>query len=195
MWSILKSPVWAAIGSCAALVAPTVASADTVIRRDGSQIEGSVVSLDASAVILTTSSGTMRVPRADVATISFTDVKPMKVEIRNVKSDDAVDVLVDGDEVIRDARDGGEWIDITSRLKDGNTPLRLRVHNDRGGWAYHLNVRLNGQVVPIECGTPMSAGRGCKEFGKTGTEVGIIDDIPPIWIHVDRTSGRAEILP
>jgi hypothetical protein len=39
-----------------------------------------------------------------------------------VKGDDAV---------IRDARDGGEWTDITSRLKEGDTPIGFRIRNGR----------------------------------------------------------------
>src|SRR5262245_41102223 len=120
------------------------ASADTVVRRDGSRVEGVVASLDGVEFVVETPSGKVRIPRGDVMSISFASLKPLKVEVRNVKSDDAVDVLVDGEPVIRDARDGGEWIDITSRLKEGNTPIGLRIHNERGGWAYHVNFRLNG---------------------------------------------------
>ena len=170
-------------------------SADTIIRRNGSRLDGTVATVDAEFVDLQTSSGRIRVPRADVASISFESAPPMKVEIRNVNSDDALDVLVDGDVVIRDARDGGEWVDITSRLKDGNTPVRLRIRNDRGGWAYRVHLRLNGQVIPLSCGTPHAAGQGCACCGKTGTEIGTIDDLPEVWIHVDRAQGRAEILP
>ena len=194
MESRLRRSSFVALGllACAATVS---AIADTVLRRDGSRFEGSVRSVDDSVVFLETSSGPMRFSRGDVASIVFASIKPVRVEVRNVRSDDSVDVLVDGVEVIRDARDGGEWIEITPRLKEGNTALRLRIHNDRGGWAYHVNVRLNGTVVPISCGTPLSAGHGCKENGKTGDELGTIDDLPEIWIHVDRALGRAEILP
>ncbi len=174
-------------------LSPTLA--DTILRRDGTRFEGTVVTVDSAFVVLQHSSGTLRIQRADVASITFETVLPMKVEIRNVKSDDALDVLVDGDLVIRDARDGGEWVDITSRLKDGNTQMRLRIRNDRGGWAYRVHLRLNGQVVPLACGTPHSAGEGCRCCGKTGTEIGTIDDLPEIWIHVDRAQGRAEVLP
>lgn len=194
MISLLKSSgVVAAV--CVALSCGPEARADTVERRDGSRVDGTVASVDDTSVMVRTSSGTMRIPRADVATIAFDSVKPIKVEIRNVKSDDAVDALVNGDEVIRDARDGGEWTDITARLKDGNNAVRLRIHNDRGDWAYHLNLRLNGQVVPLACGTPQSKGRGCKEGGRTGHEIGVIEDLPVVWIHVDRALGRVEILP
>jgi hypothetical protein len=182
-----------AAGTMAAAVSGT--SADTIVRRDGTRFEGTVATVDAAFVVLQTPSGTLRIARGEVLSIAFETVLPMKVEIRNVKSDDALDVLVDGDLVIRDARDGGEWVDITSRLKDGNTPIRLRIHNDRGAWAYRIHVRLNGQVVPLACGTPQATGQGCTCCGKTGTEHGTIDDLPEIWIHVDRAQGRAEILP
>lgn len=194
MFALLRSS-GVAVAACVAACCGAAVWADSVERRDGSRVEGAVLTVDETSVMLRTSSGTMRIPRADVATISFGSVKPIKVEIRNVKSDDALDVLVNGDEVLRDARDGGEWIDITERLKDGNNAVRLRIHNDRGDWAYHLNLRLNGQVVPVACGTPQSSGRGCKAGGRTGHELGVIDDLPEIWIHVDRALGRAEILP
>jgi len=183
-----------AVGALAMLAA-VPAIGDTVVRRDGSRFDGTVTTVDATFVVIQTSSGPMRLPRPDVASISFGELKPLKVEIRNVKSDDALDVLVDGEEVIRDARDGGAWIDITSRLKDGNTPMRLRVRNQRASWAYQVHVRINGEVIPLTCGTPLAAGHGCTCCGKTGNEVGTIDDLPEVWIHVDRALGRAEILP
>ena len=173
------------------MVAPV--RADVVERRDGTRFEGTVVSVDATSVTLEAASGTTRIPRADVASISFSSVKPVKVEVRNVKSDDALDVLVDGDTVIREARDGGDWIDITPRLKDGNTSLRLRIRNERGSWSYRFHVRINGQVFPVACGQPPAEGCAC--CGKTGREIGTIEDLPEIWIHVDRALGRAEILP
>ena len=168
--------------------------ADTVVRRSGVRIEGNVVSVDSETVVIETRTGPLTLARTEVASISFGGPKPLKVEIKNVQSDDAVDVSVDGDDVIRSATTGGEWVDITAKLKDGNNALRLRIHNARGVWAYRLILRVNGQSTPIECGTPQAYGKGCALFGKSGNELGDIDDLPEIWLRVDRSAGRAEIL-
>ncbi len=172
--------------------------ADVVTRRDGAQVEGDVVSVDASAVLVKTERGVVRLDRASVASIQFLEsaaVRPIKVEIRNVKSDDSIDVLLNDEPVLVGGREGGDWIDLTPKLKDGNNALRLRIRNDRGTWAYRLNLRLNGKVTVLSCGTPLRPDDPCRCCGKTGREVGIIDDLPVIWVNVDRALGRAEVLP
>lgn len=182
-----------AVALAVAAGVPTVA--DVVERRGGSRLEGTVVSLDAEALVLDTGSSRLRIPRSELVSIVFVAAPALKVELKNVRSDDAVDVLLDGDEVLRDAREGGSWVDLTDRLKDGNNALRLRVHNERGSWAYRLHLRVNGRVLPLECGAPGVAGAGCTCCGKTGRELGTIDDLPTVWIHVDRATGSAEVLP
>lgn len=178
-----------------AVLLVTASRADEVVRRDGVKIRGTVVSVDADSVTVRTSSGPRTLARADVASILFGAIHPLRVEIRNVSSDDALDVLLDGEPLIADARVGGEWIDITGKLKDGNNALALRIHNDRGPWAYRFDIRINGRVFPVGCGTPRASGPGCRCCGKSGNEIGVIDDLPPVWINVDRAQGRAEILP
>lgn len=174
------------------------AAADVVVRRDGGRIEGAVLAVDAEFVTVKTDRGTTRVARKDVASIDFEAQAvppPLKIEIRNVASDDSLDVLLDGEPVIRDASEGGEWVDLTPRLKDGNNDLRLRIRNERGTWAYRFHVRINGTVTPISCGTARRREDPCRCCGKTGVETGVIDDLPPVWIHVDRALGRAEVMP
>lgn len=169
--------------------------ADVITRRDGTRVEGRVVSVDADAVLVETDSGTRRLARADVASVSFEAVAPpLKVEIRNVRADDAADLLVEGEVVVRDAREGGSWIDITSRLKDGNNRLGLRIRNDRGTWAYRVHLRINGVVVPLSCGTPLKKDDPCTAFGHSGLETGTFE-VGPHWLNVDRALGRAELLP
>jgi hypothetical protein len=184
------------IAACAAAAAATsVPLADTVTRRDGSRIEGRVVAVDAEAVVVESDSGTQRLRRGDVVSISFeAPAPPLKVEIRNVRSDDAADLLVEGDTVVADARDGGSWIDITPKLKEGNNRLGLRIRNTHGTWAFRFHLRINGTVVPVSCGTPGKADDPCTAFGHTGRESGTVE-VGPIWLHVDRALGRAELLP
>lgn len=179
-----------------AVMGGTAPAADTVVRRDGSRVEGDVLSVDAHDVIVQTSEGRVSVPRQKVDSILFAEppAPPLKVEIRNVRSDDTLDVFVEGNLVLRDAREKGEWTDITPLLKDGNNNVRLRIHNARGIWAYHLNFRINGVVSEIACGTPLDLNGPCTCCGKTGRELGEIDDLPLIWLHVDRPLGTAEIL-
>jgi hypothetical protein len=173
----------------------STAAADTVVTRDGARLTGRVVSVDAASVVFESATGSRTIARDQVASISFGGPKPLSVAIKNVRSDDAVDVLLEGEEVLHGAREGGEWIDLTPRLKSGNNALRLRIHNDRGVWAYRLLLRLNDQTVPIECGSPQVTGKGCGCCGKKGNEIGVIDDLPEIWLHVDTALGRAEVLP
>ena len=175
------------------------AHADLVQTRDGRSLEGHVRSIDERTVVLATPKGDVRIPRVDVEVIRLEQgpevAPPLKVEIRNVHSDDAVDVMLDQRVVIRDARHGGEWTDVTPWLKDGNNPIRLRIHNARGTWAYHVVVRINGEVVPLACGTALRTDDPCTCCGKTGREHGTIDDLPTVWLHVDRALGRAELQP
>lgn len=171
--------------------------ADRVTERDGRVTEGHVISVDESSVIVDTGSSKLRLDRGGVVSIEFGPAAesppPLKIEIRNVRSDDAVDVWVDDELVIDRAREGGEWIDLTDKLKDGNNAIRLRIHNARSGWAYHLGVRINGSHTRLQCGTPLRADRSCDCCGFTGRELGEID-LPVIWIHVDRALGFAEVL-
>jgi hypothetical protein len=173
------------------------AGADTVVRRSGAQVQGEVVAVDDQAVVLRTPSETLRIPRDDVESIHFSrsdPPPPLKVEIRNVRADDAVDVFLEDEVVLRDAREQGEWIDISPRLKDGNNALRLRIHNHRGTWAYRLHLRINGTVTTLGCGTPLDLNGACHCCGKKGNEIGVIEDLPLVWLHVDRAKGTAEVL-
>lgn len=171
--------------------------ADRVTLEDGRVTDGHVVSVDEDNVIVATASGRIGLERAEVVSIEFgpaaEEPPPLKVEIRNVRSDDAVDVFLYEEPVIERAREGGEWVDLTDKLKDGNNPIRLRIHNARLGWAYHLDVRINGVHTRLQCGEPLRADRGCDCCGFTGRELGEIE-LPVIWLHVDRPLGLAEVL-
>lgn len=173
----------------------SAALADTVIRSGGAHIEGHVVSVDEARVIVLRSNGeTVQIPRAEIDSIHFDQLAPaLKVEIRNIRSDDAVDVLLHEEIVMSRAREKGAWIDLTPKLKAGNNALRLRIHNERAGWAYHLDLRINGIVVKLSCGTAYDKNDRCECCGKTGNELGVVD-LPVIWLYVDRERGHAEIL-
>jgi ribosomal protein S1 len=180
--------------AAAALLSP-LAVADIVTLRSGKTVEGEVVSVDDRHVVVRTDRSNLRLSRSEVASIDFTDTaRPLKVEIRNVRADDYLDVLVEDEVVIRDARNEGSWIDITSKLKDGNNALTFRIRNDRNTWGYIVHVRINGKVTKLACGNPPDTNQPCRCCGKTGTERGIIDDLPPVWIHFDSGLGEAEVI-
>jgi hypothetical protein len=174
--------------------AAAAARADVVVRHDGSSIEGRVVSVDAEAVVVESGGSQSRLAREEVAEIRFGPVAPiLRVEMRNIESDDSLDVFLEDEAVLREGRRGGEWIDLTPKLKDGNNAMRFQIRNDRGTWAYRLALRLNGETTILACGTPHRVDDPCREFGHRGNEIGRID-LPPFWIHVDRRAGRAEVL-
>lgn len=178
------------------LLGAGVVAADVVVRRDGSRIEGRVLSVDLDVLVLETEDGRYRVDREQISEVRFARTAPsVRVEIRNVESDDALDAFLEGEWVLREGRRGGEWIDLTSKLKDGNNALRFRIHNSRGSWAYRVALRLNGEVKILSCGTPHRTDDPCRDFGHSGIESGTIEDIPTVWIHVDRDAGRVEVLP
>lgn len=190
----VRPAVRCALGSV--ILAAGTARADTVVLRKGAPVEGAVVSVDAEHVVVDTASGRVRLPRSNVASIEFeAPGLPLKVELRNVRSDDAVDVFVNGEAVLQEARESGSWIDLTPKLKDGNNALRLRIRNDRGTWAYRLALRINGEIVPLACGTPFRPDDPCRCCGKEGRELGVLDDLPTVWLFVDRGLGKAEVLP
>ena len=181
------------------LLAPS-AYGDRVVRKNGRHVEGRVISVDEQNVLIETARGRLAVPRSEVASIHFAEDEekappPLKVEIRNVRSDDAVDVFLHDELIIEEASSGGQWADITGKLNSGNNPLRLRIHNERGGWAYQLSLRINGAVTRLTCGTPSRVDKACRCCGKTGREIGVIDDLPIVWIYVDRELGTAEVIP
>lgn len=170
------------------------AFADEVVKRAGGKVEGTVLRVDQKVVLVRTTAGDLEIPREQVESVRFSSsTPPLKVEIRNVRSDDAIDVLLDDQVVMAEAREGGSWVDLTSMLKEGNNPLRLRIRNARGTWAYRLNLRINGEVSTLGCGTALRSDDPCRCCGKTGLETGVIDDLPIVWIWVDRAAGRAEV--
>ena len=179
------------------LLLTVAASADVVVRRDGRELTGDLLSVDDAWVVLRSEGNNIRIARPDVAAIRFggEDSRPaMKVEIRNVRSSDAIDVLLEDEVVIRDARVGGLWVDLTPRLKSGNNKLRFRIRNDHAGWGYQLHVRINGAVETIGCGQPPAFRDPCQCCGKLGNEKGVIDDLPPVWIYVDSAEGTAQLI-
>jgi hypothetical protein len=174
-----------------------IAVADTVVKLGGQELEGELLSVNESWVVIRVGGNNIRLSRAAVAAIRFghePSDPPLKVELRNVKSSDAIDVLLEEQVVIRDGRSGGVWVDLTPELKSGNNRLRFRIRNEHAGWGYHLQLRINGDVETIGCGEPPAFKDPCRCCGKLGNEKGIIDDLPPVWIYVDKEAGTAELI-
>ena len=180
----------------AAMTATTVL-ADVVTMIGGRTYDGRVISVDDSSVVVLADGRRLKLDRAEVARIDFTEQAPpppLKVEIRNIMADDSITVLLEDEVVIEDSRTGGSWVDLTQKLKNGNNALRFLIRNDRGAWSYRLSIRINGKAHSISCGQPPRYDGACKEFGHSGYEEGEIDDLPVVWIFVDRELGEAEII-
>ena len=170
---------------------------DVVEKRDGRKLRGELLSIDDGWVVLQVGTAKVRLQRSEVAMIRFgkENAPPvLKVELRNIRSSDSIDVLLEDEIVIRDARVGGSWVDLTSKLKGGNNRLRFRIRNEHAGWGYHLQMRINGEVQVIACGTPPGFHDPCSCCGKEGYEMGLIDDLPMMWIFVDQDAGSAELV-
>lgn len=178
------------------LIALSHLAADTIRLRDGRSVEGGLLRVDERSVVVRTDRGDVRFDRALVAAIEFVPQRPpLKVELRNARSDDSIEVLLNDRPVVTGGGEMGAWVDLTERLNGGNNALRLRIHNQRGSWAWALNLRINGKVQRLGCGMPNDRERPCRCCGMTGFETGTIDDLPPIWLFVDRDAGTAEVLP
>lgn len=178
-------------------LAVTPSLSDTVVRTNGKRVEGRVVSVDATSVVVQVRGNRVRLERGEVESIHFQSAQapaPLKIEMRVAAVRDEMEVRLGERTLVRGTRSGGSWIDITPHLADGNNALSLRIRNGRGNWAYRLSVRINGEVVSVGCGDPELDER-CDCCGLSGREIGLIEDLPELWIHVDRETGRAEVLP
>jgi hypothetical protein len=177
------------------LLGATGAPADEVILRDGERLTGDVLSLDREELLLRLAGGDKRhVPRDRVARIEFSapeEVPPIRVELRNMGSDDALDLWLNGEPIFENSPSTHEWLDVTDRLRDGSNEVRFAVRNARGIWAYRWGVRIRGKTTILECGRPPRLG--CSEEGFTGNEKGTIGPLPSVWIYVDRREGLVDL--
>ena len=145
-----------------------------------------------------TSGRRVRIDRAQVQIIRLTptaaDDPYLKVELRPVSANDSMDVSLNGEFLWEDVRGSKAWLDITDQIKTGNNELRLRIHNDRASWSYHLSLRVNGVVTSLRCGEPLRS-IPCRCCGMNGDETGVLNDLPSFWLHADRAQGTVELLP
>src|SRR5262245_11425854 len=85
---VLSSRRLAGVLLVACLAAPAVA--DRIERRDGGVLVGRVVSMDLERIRVRTERGELVLARSEIVSIRFpSEVPPRKVELRNVRSDDA----------------------------------------------------------------------------------------------------------
>lgn len=186
-----------AAAAALALGLPGSAFADTVVLVDGTEVTGEVLDLEGDALHLRDSRGNnVTISRARIARILFETPAPkMKVEVRAAAADDEVDLLLNGDAVVERAGSlGSGWTDVSDRLVQGNNRLQVRVRNERASWAYKWELRIRGKVTVFSCGQPGVRGKGCTCCGLSGSETGEIGPLDPVWLHVDRPSGTAEVV-
>ncbi len=182
------------------LILGAFSHADVVTLHDGTRIEGVVLSFQNDILRIRTIEGEIReLGKKLIERIEFEGVeekfpvKKLKVELKNIATDDYLDIFVNSQKVIKRERESGEWKDVTSLLKDGANDVRVHVHNDRDFWSYKWAVRINGRVFIQQCGEPNRPLGHCQRFGLTGKELGVIENIPALWLYVDFRQGTCEI--
>ncbi len=175
--------------------------ADVITLNDGTRIEGVVLSFQNDTLKMRTIKGeVLEFEKGLIEKIEFEggekkiSGKKLKVELRNIVTDDYLDIFVNSQKVITRARKSGDWKDVTSLLKEGANDVRVHVHNDRDFWSYKWAVKINGRVFIQQCGEPNRPLGHCQRFGLTGKEIGVIESIPPLWLYVDFRQGKCEIV-
>jgi hypothetical protein len=185
---------WRSLAPALLLLAPLPAAADEVVLRDGERLEGEVLSLDAETLRIRLPGGERRqVGRERVERILLNEAAeapPIRVEVKNLGSDDSLGLWVNDEEVLAGSRISREWTDVTDLLRDGSNEVRATVRNERGSWSYRWAIRVQGKATTFECGIPNRAG--CTEEGHSGSETGEIE-LRSVWVYVDRDEGRVEI--
>jgi len=171
--------------------------ADTLVLLDGTEMTGEVLDLSAEVLHLRDTRGNLvTVNRSKIARILFVTPPPkLKVDLRCAAADDELDLLLNGDPVQeRVGALGSGWLDVTDRLQQGNNQIQVRVRNERASWGYRWELRINGKVSVFSCGQPGTKGKGCTCCGMTGNETGEIGPLEPLWLHVNRAAGAAEVV-
>lgn len=187
-----RLPLRAVLCACA-LVFPAALAVDTVVLRDGSEIEGQVVSLDAGRLVVDLTDGSRKsFARADVQSIEFgeREMPPIKARVMVNESDDEVRLYLDGREIASPGELQAGWIDIAPLLAEGANQITAEVLNQAGTWSYRWTIEAGGQRHVFSCG--LRGKTGCMREGGTGQERGTMT-AGRAWVYLKRRAGEVKL--
>jgi hypothetical protein len=184
----------AAAGALAAHASPAAEARDTADRvtlADGSELVGRVVSLDAYVLVVEVEGARRTVQRRDVRRIEFGDAPPppLVARVKVAEADDAVRLLLDGEEIAPPAQLRAEWFDLMTLLDDGPHHLTAEVVNQRGMRAWRWVLEVGGKKETFACG--LTGRSGCTADGKPADAQGTFP-AGGVWLHVKLSEGIIE---
>lgn len=166
---------------------------DLVVLRDGSELRGTVVSLDRGRLVLDRDDGKREsVDRIDVRRIEFgeVDAPPIKARVIVNEGDDEVRLFLDGKEFAQPAELEAGWFDISPLLQEGANQISAEVRNEAGTWSYRWTLEVGSDRHVFSCG--LRGRTGCNNAGAEGTERGTMP-AGRAWVFVKRRAGEAKL--
>lgn len=176
----------------AAIAAAFAVAADLVVLRDGSEMTGTVISVDSHRVVLERDGGRRTtIPRREVARIEFgvEPPAPLRVTVSVREADDRLELLLDGRPVAPYEELRAGRVDIGPRLDDGAHLLEAVVINEDGPWSYSWTVDLGERRISLACGRRGRAS--CVKPGHGAQDTGRLPG-GKVWLYVDRDAGTVE---
>jgi hypothetical protein len=165
---------------------------DRVVLRDGTELEGRLVSVDeAVAIVDVEGGGREHVDRDRLARIEFGEAAPaLSARVKVYEADDEVTLYLDGIPLAAPADLAGGWIDLAPLLQEGPNLLTGEVFNDGGTWAYRWVLEVDARKYRFTCG--LAHKSGCRRGGLSERARG---EMPAgrAWLFVDRRSGDIEV--
>ncbi len=176
----------------ASLAAEPREAADRVTLADGSELAGRVVSLDAFVLVVEVEGARRTVQRREVRRIEFGDAPPppLVARVKVAEADDAVRLLLDGEEIAPPAQLRAEWFDLMTLLDDGPHHLTAEVVNQRGMRAWRWVLEVGGKKETFACG--LTGRSGCTADGKPADAQGTFP-AGGVWLHVKLSEGIIEL--
>lgn len=175
------------IWGCSAALA-----ADVLVLKDGSEIKGKLVDVDAHRVLFQHEDGRQEpFPRSRVARIEFgSEPIPLRVRVRVDDADDEVHLFLDGTEIGTPSQLEKGWFDLSPLLQDGPHQLTGEVANKTAFWAYRWVLEAGGQSFAFACG--LAHKSGCTTGGRDPREQGTMP-AGKAWLFVHRDTGEVRV--
>lgn len=183
---------WSAAAVTLALVFPAALCADLLVLRDGSEVRGRLVQVDAHRVLFAREEGgEVSFSRARVARIEFGEAPAsLRARVHVLEGDDEVRLFLDGAELAAPATLEKGWFDLAPLLKDGPHQLTAEVTNRTAFWAYRWVLEAGTETFDFACG--LARKSGCTAGGRDPREKGTMP-AGKAWLFVHRESGEIRV--